>query len=611
MVIPAQLISIGFAGFALCGGLGSLCFVWARRRWQMMGLFALASFTQCGYVIYIYALQASPTPEAAYLPIRIKEGFGNLFLLILPFLYRAICGQRPGRSEVLTTGFFVTIIGLALIRPYGFEWNHINRMAYSSVGGIYFVQGEPSRLVILIRVGQLLLSIHCMRIAWRGWRNRHNGLWTVIALPAALLSAVIYSLGGIMGLWRMTFDSGECASIMLYLCLGASVFQTERAIVTEHERLFASLLEREEKLSALTNAGLSLSCLLDLEGRIVFANKAALQLVGVSAPQILGTHFPSSPWWSHSPELQARVRAAMTAILEGTTVRFETWHPSGAGHEITLDFSLSPYYGANGRLSYLIAEGRDITERKQNEQNLHESLQRLHILASHLQSVREEERVRVAREVHDELGQALTGLKFELAWLRRHTAQSRRITPLKALLDKMDSMNDQIETSIGAVRRIATELRPAILDAFGLAPALEWLAQDFQQRSGLQITFISPQESILLDSEQATAVFRIAQESLTNVLRHARATRVEISLEIRAEQLVLTVADDGTGISPTSLKSGRSFGLLGMQERALLLGGELEIKGRPQQGTSITLYVPFPRGQELPDCPICEPPSPL
>ncbi len=559
----------------------------------MMALFASVSILVCSFAIACYYFQSASTPAAAYLPIRLKECFGNLILLFLPFLYRALCGQRPSWQEYLTTGFFLTTVSLALLRTAGFEWDHIDRMIYNAINGVYYPQGEHSRFLMMIRLGQLLVALHCMWIAVRGWRAGHNGLWTVLALPTAFLSAVFYSMGGILGLWRVTFESGEWASIMLYLCLGASIFQTERAVLVERSTLFASLKEREQKLTALTSAGLSLSCLLDLESRVVFANKATLELVDMSPHQVLGTRFAELPWWGFSAEISEIVRAAIEQVRTGDTARFETTHMMGNGSVINLDLSLSPYFDANGDLRYLIAEGRDITERKQAEQSLQASYQRLQTLTAHLHSVREEERARVAREVHDELGQALTGLKLQLAWLKRHTALPKEAQTVDPLRDKMDSMNDLIETTIKSVRRIATELRPAILDTFGLIPALEWLTRDFQNRSGIPCSFTSPLESTSLESERATAVFRIAQESLTNVGRHSRASQAEVHFEIRDELLVLTVSDNGVGIEPSALKSRQTFGLLGMQERAQLLGGEITIERAAQHGTVVRLTMPM------------------
>lgn len=232
-------------------------------------------------------------------------------------------------------------------------------------------------------------------------------------------------------------------------------------------------------------------------------------------------------------------------------------------------------------------------ERKQAEETLQDSLTQMRVLASHLQSVREEESARIAREAHDELGHALTGLKMDVAWLKRHLKHDRDAVSTLELLERVDSMNGLVEATIKTVRRIAQELRPAVLDTLGLVPALEWQAQDFQRRTGIRCQFISSHEQVNLDQERMIAVFRIFQESLTNVWRHAKATRVRARLEESDGVLTLTVQDNGIGIRETDLTASKTFGLLSMRERALLLGGRVQIAGVPKKGTTVTMHIPL------------------
>jgi PAS domain S-box-containing protein len=235
----------------------------------------------------------------------------------------------------------------------------------------------------------------------------------------------------------------------------------------------------------------------------------------------------------------------------------------------------------------------NITERKIAEQNLQDSLQRLKTLTSHLESVREEERTRVAREIHDDLGQALTGLKIQMASLRRQVEQQKQACSPEDLLEKIHAMNGQMEQTIKSVRRIATALRPAILDTLGLIPALEWQTREFQQRTNIKCRFFTNLDTLSLDPERTTAVFRIVQESLTNVFRHAKATRVKVQLVQQEDTLILTVQDNGVGIQATQPEAPPSFGLLGMRERAQLLDGDLQILSKPQKGTTIRLQLPI------------------
>jgi PAS domain S-box-containing protein len=224
---------------------------------------------------------------------------------------------------------------------------------------------------------------------------------------------------------------------------------------------------------------------------------------------------------------------------------------------------------------------------------LENSRAQLLLLAQHEQTRREEDRARMAREIHDELGQALTGLKMDLAWLQKHTRPKQ-----KDLLQKFRDMSDLVDTTIQDVRRIATELRPGMLDDLGLVPAMEWQLQEFQKRSGIRCRFTSDLEEVALDAEETTVLFRILQETLTNVARHASATRVEVSLDEEQGYVRLQVRDNGRGITAGEVEGSRSFGLLGMRERVLLRSGDFSIQGTPGQGTTVVIKLPRSKGQE-------------
>jgi PAS domain S-box-containing protein len=228
----------------------------------------------------------------------------------------------------------------------------------------------------------------------------------------------------------------------------------------------------------------------------------------------------------------------------------------------------------------------EIEDRKKAQDALQCSLEELRALAARLQSVREEERTRVAREIHDELGQALTGIKLESASLIRELPRDAKQQSNRAELI-MKLADETIQT----VRRISTELRPGILDDLGLMAAVEWAAEEFQSRTGTACRLDLPEEEIVIDRERATALFRILQETLTNVARHANATQVNVRLAKEKGSLILEVHDNGKGIGKEELSAGRSLGILGMRERALLLGGGLAISGAPGQGTTIVVRI--------------------
>jgi signal transduction histidine kinase len=233
----------------------------------------------------------------------------------------------------------------------------------------------------------------------------------------------------------------------------------------------------------------------------------------------------------------------------------------------------------------------EIAERERAEEQLKASLGLLRALAARLQNVREEERTYIAREIHDEFGQICTAIKMDLA-LIGHKATKRQ-TRLRA---KVDSAMHLVDHLIATLRRIASELRPRSLDDLGLPAALEWQTHEFESRTGIQCRVSLPAEAIVLDAERATAVFRIFQESLTNVMRHAEATSVEARLERDGGQLVLQIRDNGRGFDPEEAKASKSLGLVGMQERALLINGDFRIDSAPGAGTTVTLRIPTPLG---------------
>jgi signal transduction histidine kinase len=208
-------------------------------------------------------------------------------------------------------------------------------------------------------------------------------------------------------------------------------------------------------------------------------------------------------------------------------------------------------------------------------------------LTAGLLTAREEERTAIAREIHDVLGQSLTALKMDVAWIG-----SRAPDAPPPFAKKLAAMPGLIDDMVVTVRRIASDLRPGVLDDFGLAAAIEWQAQEFEQRTGVSCVLRTAIDDGALDPLLATALFRIFQESLTNVTRHSRASRVSVTLEHRGTDLVLEVRDDGVGIESVDAASTRSIGLTGMRERAQLVGGSLSVTGAPGAGTTVRAQVP-------------------
>lgn len=234
-------------------------------------------------------------------------------------------------------------------------------------------------------------------------------------------------------------------------------------------------------------------------------------------------------------------------------------------------------------------------ERKQVEEALRNSQEELRRLAEHLQTAREDERMHVARELHDELSQQLAAAKIDAFQLAKSIADDT--LPLNeqraTILDKLDSYIKIIDSSIRSIRTLVTELRPNLLEDFGLEAAIEWQVQQFQERTGIECRFITQSEETEWDRERSVAIFRIVQEALNNVARHSHASHVDVIYHVDDHHLTLEIRDDGLGISPADLQKANHFGILGMRERIMMLGGEINIDSEPGRGTHITVRAPL------------------
>lgn len=247
-----------------------------------------------------------------------------------------------------------------------------------------------------------------------------------------------------------------------------------------------------------------------------------------------------------------------------------------------------------------LEEATEKLERRKAVKELRISHEQLRNLAAHLESAREEERTWIAREIHDELGQTLTALKMDLSVMEKKVAANQGIETLEELI-KADLMlvNDTIKT----VKRLCTELRPSVLDHLGLGAAIEWQAQEFQKRSGIECEVNLIPYDIIVDGKHSIALFRIFQESLSNVLRHAQATKVTATLSDQGDSIMLDITDNGVGITEEHMSKANSFGLLGMRERVQICDGEFRISGSPNAGTTITVIIPKDMEKNSPEEP--------
>ncbi|TMQ01858.1 MAG: PAS domain S-box protein [Verrucomicrobia bacterium] len=367
--------------------------------------------------------------------------------------------------------------------------------------------------------------------------------------------------------------------------------------VSERQRVEQALHESEERFRLLVEGVQDYAIfMLDPAGKVTSWNSGAERLLGYRSDEIIGAHL--ARFFTPLDVRRAKPEQNLEqASLQGRA-EDEGWRVRKDGSRFQANVIIAALRDEQSRLLGFAQVTRDITGLKQAEKQLKDSREQLRALAAYLQSVREEERTRIAREVHDELGQALTGLKMDIAWLEKKFTDLRELPTLRPLRLKTRKMPGLVDEIISKVRKIATELRPGVLDDLGLEAAIEWQIQDFQKRTRIKCEFTSNLKDIQLSPDSATAVFRIFQETLTNIVRHANATRVRIRLEATRGKLLLEVHDNGRGMTARDISGAKSLGLLGMRERAMMLDGEVTIVGRRGKGTTVGLRIPLVHPEE-------------
>jgi two-component system sensor histidine kinase UhpB len=360
---------------------------------------------------------------------------------------------------------------------------------------------------------------------------------------------------------------------------------------SEREALQA-LREQERFLRDVTAAVGEGLVVLDEQGRVNFMNPEAERLLGWNEAELLGQNLHQivhclKADGSPNPHHDCPTHALQ---LDGDRCQADDQvYLRRDGQLLPVSLVATRITGRDGQVRYIKAF-QDRTARLRAEKELEVSRRQLRELSAFLQQVREEERTHIARELHDELGQLLSGLSMDVDWLRRRLPAEDAPEA-----GKIAAMSRLIDDALRTVRRISTDLRPAVLDDLGLDAAIEWLVDGFHARTGIHCELRLDLEHIYLEERIATALFRLVQESLTNVVRHARADRVRISLHTEDDQLRLLIEDNGIGFQP-DIHRPRSFGLLGMRERVLALSGRFSIDSWPGAGTVITALIPLAAG---------------
>jgi PAS domain S-box-containing protein len=403
-------------------------------------------------------------------------------------------------------------------------------------------------------------------------------------LAAGIVTVSLSALAGLFG-WHaelMLSMSGVAGALLLCLVVGLFSWQIYERSETQN-----ALHNVEARVGSIMDSAMDAIVSCDDQSRIVLFNSAAERVFGYKVADIKGQPLdllmPARFRERHGEHISRFGKTGQTSRRMGDQTVL--WGIRSTGEEFPIEASIS-HLSETGRKFYTVIL-RDITERFRAEEALRRSREQLRKLAAAAHLVREQEKSRIARELHDELGQALTALKIDLGWI-----ESRLSSDDKGILEKLHSMTNVLDHTVAATRRISADLRPLMLDDLGLLPAAEWLAQNFSERTGIPCEFACNVSELSLESEQATAVFRMLQESLTNAARHSHATQVEVNIFREGNDVTLTVRDNGMGFSLDRDRKIDSFGLLGIEERAYLLGGQVHITSAPGAGTEIEIRIP-------------------
>ena len=351
--------------------------------------------------------------------------------------------------------------------------------------------------------------------------------------------------------------------------------------ITERKTAEEKIKKEKELSDSIINSLPGVFYLYDESGKFLRWNKNFEAVSGYDASEMSELH-PLDFFDSDEKEL---LKNKIEEVFEKGMEEVEA-------HFFTKEKKRIPYYFNGWRVTFegkpcLIGVGIDISDRKQADEKLKQSYQDIRRLASHLEQIREEERIHIAREIHDELGQQLTVLKMDISWLNKKMDKKN-----VAIQQKMSELLGVIDNTVKTVRRISTELRPSLLDDLGLIAALDWQCQEFARRSGIETSFSSNTDHLKLTQVMATGLFRIFQESLTNIARHADATEIHARVKATTETLLLIIQDNGKGFLATGIENKKTLGILGMRERVSLMGGEFKIISTPGEGTEISVSVP-------------------
>jgi PAS domain S-box-containing protein len=356
--------------------------------------------------------------------------------------------------------------------------------------------------------------------------------------------------------------------------------------ITESKKAYEALRASENKYRQLVNNLGEGIWMYDKDGRTTFVNPRMAEMTGYSIEEMIGKYITD---FVNAPEDAAFVKRALERRRQNIKERLEYRFIRKDGIPIVVSIEAYPVCANDGNYSGVLAAVSDITEHKRAEEALKTSMKQSQMLNARLGQIQEEERRSISREVHDELGQLLTALKMDLMTLKKNYPVDSHILEFK-----LNSILELVDGAIKSVQDISTRLRPGMLDDLGLFAAVEWQMEEYEKRTGLVCSLNIPKLEFSVDSERSIVLFRILQETLTNVARHAQAHRVEVSISETENEYLMSVLDDGIGISQEAIQNSKSIGILGIRERLRRFNGICHIQSREAGGTEVHIHLPKP-----------------
>ncbi len=559
--------------------------------------------------------------EAPAAPSAPEDPFGpgTLLHLLVPLIatatvtaLMALVAAMLGfhRDEMLVTAAAVACAAAlpALFLLYrqmaGRKAEHVALLnAQARVGGI--VESAMDAIITIDEHQRIVQFNAAAERAFRWSRGAVIGLRLDVLIPERFRSAhgahivqfgrtatTSRGMGAQTVLYGLRADGAEFpieASISQHSEDGAKLFTVILRDVTERGRAEDLLARSEARLRGILDSAMDAIITVDERQHIVLFNKAAEEVFGCNREEAIGAplawFIPERFRATHGEHIHRFAEAGSSSRRMGA--RRIVLGLRRNGEEFPIDASISQVTEQGQRLFTVIL--RDVTERVRAEEELKSSREENRGMSLAAQNLREQEKSRVARELHDELGQALTALKIDVGWLKEQPGGSD-----PALQHKLAAMQVLLDGTVAATRRISADLRPLVLDDLGLVAAADWLAQSFINRTGIACELAVGRGFDELAEPHATTLFRALQECLTNIAKHANASRVEVTLTQDRETLKLVVTDDGRGFDAGAARKPASFGVLGMRERAYLLGGEVSIESAPGRGTIVEMRLPDP-----------------